>query len=47
MTCIFGVLRITHYIIVVSNHKVTPTKDDSPRRYSQGELVCLNEGLHA
>ena len=47
MNCIFVILHIIHYIIVISNYKVTPTKDGSPRRYSQGELVCLNEGLHA
>jgi hypothetical protein len=40
-------LRIIHYIVVVSDYKSTWTQDDSSRRYRQGELVRLNEGLHA
>jgi len=40
-------LHIIYYIIVISNYKTTLTKHDSPRRYSRGELVHLNESLHA
>jgi len=32
MNCIFVILHIIHYIIVVSDYKATPTKNDSPRR---------------
>ena len=47
MNCIFVVLHIIHYIVVVSNYKITWAQDDSLRCYSHGELVRLNEGLHA